>query len=118
MSQGQLPLALLSRFDMFGKPPICACRPNGLYDVTADPSTEEQAADGGGLFGSGSWGCLWPGAIAAACNNHKRAHKKRRGPAVQLEFVRGETVSEARQVFGDWAALVTRWAAWPGLSEQ
>ena len=95
---------------MSGNHLYAACRPNGLYDVSEDPSTEEQGADGGGLFGRGNWGCLWPGAPAAACNKHRL--RKRRGPAAQLDFVRGETVSEARQVFGDWATLVTRWAAW------
>ena len=88
-----------------------ACRPNGLYDLAEDPTTEEQEADSGGMFG-GSWGCLWPGAAAAACNKHR--HKKRRGATVQLDIVRGETVSEARQVFGDWATLVTRWVGLAG----
>ena len=32
--------------------------------------------------------------------------------AIELELIRGDVVQEARQVFADWATLITRWSSW------
>lgn len=64
-------------------------RPNGLYNVSGD-------AAGGSSLWRGLWQRLGLGGSSAQ-------------PAVKLDIVaRGNTVWEARQVFGDWATLVTR----------
>lgn len=65
-------------------------RPNGSY-----PLPEEEPSAGSW------WQCLWGGASVGSCGKGGK-------PTVQLEIVRGETVSEARQAFAGWATLVTR----------
>lgn len=66
--------------------PCCCCRPNGFYNMSS--SSE------GGSWWSSLVGQLLPG----------KKHRK----VAQLELVRGGTVLEARQVFSNWATLVTR----------
>lgn len=85
-------------FELCISSPVCphaaasTCRPNGSY-----PLPEEEPSAGSW------WQCLWGGASVGSCGKGGK-------PTVQLEIVRGETVSEARQAFAGWATLVTRWA--------
>ena len=72
------------------------CRPNGFYTMHHANST----ASGTSWWDNvAEW--LWPGTAVAG---QKRKHEQR----VHLEIVQGDTVSEARQAFGDWATLITR----------
>lgn len=69
-------------------------RPNGFFELPEE---------GASSWWVKPWQCLWRGGGsggAAACGKGR--------PKVQLEVVEGETVSEVRQVFADWAMLVTR----------
>ncbi|KAL4419672.1 hypothetical protein ABPG75_006770 [Micractinium tetrahymenae] len=63
-------------------------RPNGLYNITADDASSPSLRS--------LWQRLWP----AGATGSK--------PVAKLSIVHGETVSEARQEFGEWATLVTR----------
>jgi hypothetical protein len=67
-----------------------ARRPNGLYNVSSEGS------------GEGWWGTLL---------RRLGIGSNRGDPIVQLDIVRGDVVLEARQVFANWATLVTRWVA-------
>ncbi|KAL4437798.1 hypothetical protein ABPG77_005710 [Micractinium sp. CCAP 211/92] len=60
-------------------------RPNGLYNIT-----------GTGKSGP-AWRSLW-----------QRIRPTGSRPVARLSIVHGDTVSEARQEFGEWATLVTR----------
>ncbi|KAL4856940.1 Alpha-mannosidase [Chlorella vulgaris] len=62
-------------------------RPNGLYNVSREGS------------GEGWWGMLL---------RRLGIGSNRGDPIVQLDIVRGDVVLEARQVFANWATLVTR----------
>lgn len=70
---------------------ICTCalcfRPNGLYNITGTGES------------SPAWRSLW-----------QRIRPTGSRPVARLSIVHGDTVSEARQEFGEWATLVTRWA--------
>lgn len=71
-------------------------RPNGLYNITSGDDSSSSPA----------WRSLWQRLWPAAAVGSK--------PVARLSIVHGDTVSEARQEFGEWATLVTRWAPWAG----
>lgn len=65
-------------------------RPNGLYNITSGDDSSSSPA----------WRSLWQRLWPAAAVGSK--------PVARLSIVHGDTVSEARQEFGEWATLVTR----------